>query len=247
MRQPDFSGKYLVANGEGNDRDSVFRFDLDLGRQNPISSHDEDAFPQWSPDGLSLVFSSDSDGNDALSRIYWQEHADQQTDAPPIQFDRFALVGDHPVYLSNGRIAYKGVNSWDNWSREGIYSFEYRRNELNKPTMITDNSNDLPTDGTGDRILFMSNRNDADWEIYITSSTTPGDTARLTYWPGCDGLATASPSGNTIAFMGNHEGTWAVYVMQVGGSGQTKLFDIPNTGFGCGDGRWLNERMSWGP
>jgi len=248
MRQPDFSaGGYLVVNGERGSRESLFRMDHNYARQEPISLHPEDAHPQWSPDGLSIIFASTSFGEDNLSRIYWQEKAIEQPEdeTPPLRYGGFTLNGRAPVYLSNWHVAYNGCDSWETWSHCGIYSVEHRGRE--KPIRITANPNDIPTDGLGARVLFMSNREDNDWEIYVANWNEFNSMTRLTNSPGCDGLAAASPDGQYIAFMTNREGPWAVYVMRIDGSGQTKLFDIPDAGFGCGDGKWLDERMSWGP
>jgi len=247
MRQPDFSaGGYLVVNGEGDGRESLFRMDHNYDRQEPISLHPEDAHPQWSPDGLSIIFASTSFGEDNLSRIYWQEEAIMQPleETPPLRYGGFTLNGRAPVYLSNWHIAYNGCDTWGTWSHCGIYTVEHQGQD--KPIQITGNPNDIPTDGLGARVLFMSNREDTDWEIYIANWNEFNSMTRLTNSPGCDGLATASPDGQYIAFMTNREGPWAVYIMRPDGSGQVKLFDIPNAGFNCSDEKWLDERMSWG-
>lgn len=248
MRQPDFSaGGYLVVNGDGGGRESLFRMGPNYEHQEPVSLHSEDGHPQWSPDGLNIVFDSTSFGKDNLSRIYWQEKTTGQPteETPPILFGGVTLIGRAPVYLANWHVAYNGCDSWETWSHCGIYTVEHRGRE--KPIRITDNPNDIPTDGLGDRVLFMANRQANDWEIYVANWNEFNGITRLTNSPGCDGLATASPDGQYIAFMTNREGPWSVYVMRPDGSDQTKLFNIPEAGFGCGDAQWLDERMSWGP
>ena len=67
----------------------------------------------------------------------------------------------------------------------------------------------------------------------------------MTDSPGRDGLATASPDGEHIAFVSDRGGTWAVYTMRTDGSEERKLFELGG-GFGSGDREWLQERISWG-
>ena len=69
---------------------------------------------------------------------------------------------------------------------------------------------------------------------------------RLTDHPGRDGLATTSPDFQHIAFVSDRDGAWAVYVMNVDGSNQQKLFALDG-GYGGGNYEWYEERLSWGP
>ena len=75
-----------------------------------------------------------------------------------------------------------------------------------------------------------------------------GNIQRLTDAPGCDGMATTAPDGNSIAFMSDRSGQWGIYVMNPDGTNQRPLVEIldPQPQYGC-DGIWLEERMSWGP
>jgi Tol biopolymer transport system component len=68
-----------------------------------------------------------------------------------------------------------------------------------------------------------------------------------------DGLPTWSPDGQSIAFVSDRGGVWAVWAMNTDGSNQRKLFDMK----GSPDGNilydefnsrgWLEERISWAP
>ncbi|HEX9118561.1 MAG TPA: hypothetical protein VGA61_21020, partial [Anaerolineae bacterium] len=113
------------------------------------------------------------------------------------------------------------------------------------PLAATDNPGDVPTDNRGSNIIFMAQRGTGHWDVYSISFDGSGF-RRLTNGPGNNGLATASPDGNYIAFLTDREGHWSVYVMDADGSNQRKLFDL-NGGFGTGDWDWTQERLSWGP
>ncbi len=67
---------------------------------------------------------------------------------------------------------------------------------------------------------------------------------QLTTDPAIDGLADASPDEQSIAFVSNRGGGWAVWAMNTDGGNQRKLFDIGG-GYGSGDYDWIRERISW--
>ncbi len=240
-RQPDLhrSGLYLLANGEGSDTNDVVRITLAGGEQ-VTTMHPEDAFPQWSPSGQSLAYASTHQG-DGKYRIYWQRDASDRTDSPPLAYSGRELFGQYPVYLDNWRIAYQGCNFWAGGSACGIYTADTSGGE---PNRATDQTADIPTDSLGSAILFSSNRS-GNWDIYRVNWDGSGLT-QLTDHPARDGLATASPDFQHIAFVSDREGSWAVYVMQASGSEAQKLFDL-NGGYGGGDFEWYRERISWGP
>ncbi|MEZ4617494.1 MAG: hypothetical protein R2867_18555 [Caldilineaceae bacterium] len=62
----------------------------------------------------------------------------------------------------------------------------------------------------------MSNRS-GNWDIYRIDAVN-GAAQQLTDSAGRDGLATASPDGNYIAFVSDRDGAWAVYVMDANGA-----------------------------
>jgi TolB protein len=82
------------------------------------------------------------------------------------------------------------------------------------------------------------------WDIY-SMNPDGSDLRQLTDLPGVEGLATASPDGNNIAFLTDQDGVWSFYVMQPDGSGVRKLIDLPGN-FGRGEYDWFQERISWG-
>jgi Tol biopolymer transport system component len=240
LRHPDLAGGLLLANGEGGGQETIIRMSDTGGNPRPITAHPEDAYPQWSPSMASLAFASTAYG-DRRSRLFYQEDAGAQFEAPPMLYNERELFGDNPVYLDNWRIAFQGCNTWAGGSKCGIYSADSKGGE---PVQATSLTADTPTGNLGAEILFMSNRS-GNYDVWAVN-WDGGNLRQLTDNPAVDGLAAASPDYQHIAFVTNRDGVWSVYAMNVNGSNQRKLFDI-NGSYGSGDYEWYRERISWGP
>lgn len=253
-RQPDFRHDgWLAFNGIGDGVDNIVR--THLGGENAvvISAHPEDSRPHWAPDGKKFVFDSTFMG-DREQRIYLSNDIDEKEDERPVElrplmYNFYELFGRYPVFVTNQLIAYNGCNVWENGGSCGIYRVGLSGGE---PLQSTSWPNDFPTDNLGSQILFMSERDsdgqEDNWDVYVVNSDGT-NLRRLTQHPAHDGLATASPDGEYIAFVSDREGSWSVYVMRSDGSDIRKLFSL-NGRFGPGtqywEYDWKQERLSWG-
>jgi hypothetical protein len=240
MRHPDLAGGLLLANGDGGGQETIMRMSDMGGNLRPITMHPEDLYPQWSPSMASLAYASTAYG-DRRSRLFYQEDAGAQFEAPPMLYEKRELFGDYPVYLDNWRIAFQGCNTWAGGSKCGIYSADSRGNE---PVQATSLTADIPTGNLGSQILFTSNRS-GNYDVWVVN-WDGSNLRQLTDNPAVDGPATASPDYRHIAFLSNRDGAWAVYGMNADGSNQHKLFDVGG-GYGSGEYEWYRERISWGP
>ncbi len=239
-RQPDFGPQgQLLASGDGGFIDNLILMATNGEDPRPISAHPEDAHPHWAPSGKQVVFDSTLVG-DGRHRLYLQRVEDFGRPTTPMMFEAWEIFGQYPVFLTSGEIAYNGCDVWENASNCGIFLVDTAGN---KPDNVTTWSRDIPTDNLGSQVLAMSDRG-GNWDIYRIDPAS-GAVQPLTDSPGRDGLATASPDGDYIAFVSDREGTWGVYAMRSDGSDQRKLFDLEG-GFGSGDRDWLQERISWG-
>ncbi|MCB9147429.1 MAG: serine/threonine-protein kinase [Caldilineaceae bacterium] len=249
MRQPDFrfDGE-LIVNAEGGELNNLTRLRVGADNEFMISEHPEDSRPHWSPSGKQVIFDSTFVG-DRRSRIYLLADASVRQEVGPVMFEAWELFGRYPIFLADGRIAYSGCNVWENGGSCGIYTTAMQ--DL-PPDGVTSSPGDIPTDNLGSQILFMSPREQVDevdnWDVYLVNEDG-SNLRRLTTDPGHDGLATASPDGNYVAFVSDRDGSWAVYAMRTDGSGQQKLFDL-NANYGPGEQYWQydwkQERLSWG-
>ncbi len=88
----------------------------------------------------------------------------------------------------------------------------------------------------GDKIVFESNRDAGDNEIYIMDVDGSNQT-RLTSSAGYDQRPAISPDGTKIAFESNRDGNREIYIMNSDGTGQTNISNSSTT----------DDRVSFSP
>jgi|GEM_PF-1113865 len=223
--EPAFSpdGKRLAFYSWRSDALGLRILEVDTGKQTPLTTSSEDAYPTWSPDGARLVFwelpsgiamiNADGTGRRAISR------------------------GEFPALSPRGdRIAAKGCIG----------------NDCGILLMNTDGSNRVrittnPNDGQpawspdGRDIAFVSNR-DGNWEIYAVK-VDGSWLRRITNDIHTDGLPAWAADGARIAFRSDRSGVWAIYTATGVGGPPIKLTDAAvNT---TGKRQWTWEKISW--
>ena len=237
VHHPNLSpnGKRIVVDGIGGGKDDLWSFKVNGSDWRQITTHTDDHYPTWSPNSLVVTFSSTRQG-DGVYRLY-------TPDAPIGTGTTKFVLGDFPVWIDTWEIVYNGCDyGWGTGARCGLW----RVNDGRHPLQITDNPQDIPTDGTADEILLL--RPDGDnWDIYRIPKDG-GNPVRLTDHPGNDGPAAFSPDGQTIAFLSTRSGNWALYTMNRRGENVKKVLDLPKGGnLGAAPYPWTHERISWGP
>jgi Tol biopolymer transport system component len=171
-----------------------------------------DLEPAWAPNGESIAFTSDRDGEHSI----YLAKADGS-------FPMLLVEGaTRPAWSPDGtKIAF--VSARD--GNTDIYVIAIAGGEV---TRLTDNAavdSEPAWSPDGTRIAFISGR-DGDIEIYVMDEGG-SNVIRLTNSDGLDAMPAWSPDGTRIAFVSEREGNWDIFVMESDGSGVTRLTDHP--------------------
>ncbi len=196
----------------------------------------EDMLPRWDDAGDRLLFSSTREG-DRRPRIYWV-WADGNGEAHALR-----TGFDADWSRAGGRIVFKGCD--DVGAACGLYTMAEDGTGV---TPLTDNAGDSRPRWSPDGawVVFMSEARDGNWEIYVVPAAG-GAPMRLTDSAGLDGLPAPSPDGQSLAFVTNRDGNWALATMPLdstplaGGPATTVVRlgpDFPN---------WLDHGLEWVP
>ena len=174
---------------------------------------DEELGPAWSPDGGSIAFESDRDGD---SEIYVMD-ADG---SGVVQLTDNAADDWGPAWSPDGsRIAFAS-------DRDGDSEIHVMDADGSGVVQLTDNSDgdwDPAWSPDGRSIAFASDR-DGDSEIHVMDADGSG-VIRLTDNFDDDWDPAWSPDGSRIALASNRDGDFEIYVMNADGSGVVQLTD----------------------
>ncbi len=202
----------------------------------------EDVLPSFSPDKSKIVFSTYRQG-DRLHRIYYVWSDEQNRRA--WEWGAGGLFGEDPDWMADGQIVYHRSGERDQlWVMNGDSSNQrafFSRASIGAIAAAPDSS----------RVAFMSDSDDGNWDIY-TVDLQGDNLRRLTDDAAQDGLPAWSPDGQSLAFVSDRSGQWALWVMGSDGRNQRPLAVLP----GPIDGRvqfepdylnngWLEEQIAW--
>lgn len=206
---PEFPGRIVFHSDRAGDLE-IYSMNADgSDMQRLTESPGRDFEPDWSPDGSTIVFSSDRD-DPTNAQLYLMD-ADGSNQRPLMPFTPADYLGarwssDGEWILFHSNLEVDGV-PWFN-----IYKVRKDGSELTDLTGSLDNSFRPDWSPDGERIVFMSER-DGNRELYVMNADG-SNPVRLTDNVGDDNQPRWSPDGNTILFESNRDGAnTALYLM----------------------------------
>jgi serine/threonine-protein kinase len=246
MRQPDFraDGSEILADGLANPATLVNIAANSGAMLREQTVHTDDFHPSWSPDGSRFAYDSLHHGLGNYTMLYTQGLTGGKPQSEvTLHFNGQQIRGHSTVWMDDDRIAFTGCDYWPGGtggSQCGIYAMP---SWSGRPVLIHPGNTDMrATDSHGGQFLFMSQET-GNWEVFVQSSQG-GAVRNLSQSPSSqDGLGTFSPDGKRVAFISNRGGAWAIWVINLDGTGMTKLLNLP----GQPTAPWYDDNISWGP
>ena len=247
-RQPQFrqSDGRLILNADGPEKGDLWTVNLDGSNPIQVSTHPEDAHPNWCPNPVDERILYDSQfyvwGRDNQERIWtiWTTYSPDLNSQPvSVTVADRVVPGRCPVWLDNGWVVYSGCNFWEGGGSCGLYTVPVSGDA--RARQLTTAPEDLPGDAWGDWVLYTG-VSTGNWDVYKVNFSS-GEIINLTNAAGSDGMPAFSPDGTRVAFVSDRDHTWSIWIMNADGSNPQKAFPLPGS-----LGRdWVSERISWGP
>jgi Tol biopolymer transport system component len=219
---PGTNGKIAFENYQADDEAEIFVMNPNgTGKTRLTNNPASDRYPDLSPDGKKIAFTSSRDGN---SEIYTMDAADSNGDG---NGDNLANITNnpnsadrHPAFSPDGtKIAFYSSAS----GTEGIYVMN--SNGTGTPTLLTNSQTSFATgvfgpDGPpvfspdGTKIAFLASDRGGGFEIWVTNSDDTGTPTQLTnYSSGTHFEFDFSPDGTRIVFVKWNDEKVSIFVM----------------------------------
>jgi serine/threonine protein kinase len=242
-RQPMFrrDGQAIVVNGAADGAlRGIFVTDSRGGGPNPLNDRGQAYWPVWSPDGSEIMFVDWDQGRTVFRQS--SQLARSEADYVAVQANSVNLVGNNLVWSDDNHLIFQGCADWLGQAGEcGIWAADAATVD---PIRLTANGG-LPTDAKNGLLTYML-AEDGDWEIYLLP-LAGGQPLNLTNNSYQDGLAAIAPDGQSVAYVSDESGVWAVWTITLGDNQKQKWFDLDPQRGTIDVNIWAEERMSWTP
>ena len=166
----------------------------------------DDQWPQWSPDGSKIVFSSNRDGN-------WEIYVMNADGADQRRLTRTPSNDWYPNWSPDGQKIVFNSNRDRNWE---IYSMNADGSSV---TRLSDNPAEdwSPAWSPDGRVIAFASKRDGNQEIYVMNPDGSVPT-RLTQTNANNISPVWSPEGRRMLFESNRDGNWEIYAMDGDGN-----------------------------
>ena len=133
-------------------------------------------------------------------------------------------AAEAPMPSGEGRVPLSGRIAFDDF--DDVWTIDADGTDLTRLTHSPWPEFDPAWSPDGSQIVFTSQRDNGDREIYVMNADGSGQT-RLTTSPGFDENPSWSPDGERIAFDSMRDGNLEIYVMNADGTKQTRVTNHP--------------------
>ncbi|MFQ5588345.1 MAG: IPT/TIG domain-containing protein [Nitrospiria bacterium] len=181
----------------------------------PPAAGEINTAPSFSPDGRDLVYESNKTGN-------WEVFIAGRTGTTPTNLSNDAGAADRdPVFSPDGAFILFTSDRFDAatnpTSDAEIFRMKRDGTELTQLTDNTSNEFEPTYSPDGNRIVFVSDRNGTDTDLYVMDSVG-GNETRITSGTENDNSPTFSPDGSQVLFVRAMTLTKELYTVKSDGS-----------------------------
>jgi hypothetical protein len=208
----------------------------------------EDSHPDWSPDGMRLLFDTGRVGDDITRIMLINPDGSGE--------EELRIAGQQPSWApDNDRFVYRGCDLTGNrcglWLARAIPAKPWETGQNMLGPVIQEAAAAHPDwSPVGEQIVYQSPANGS-WDLYLVNADGSGQ-RRLTDDPGIEGLPTWSPDGQWVAYLSDTGGNWGIWVIRPDGSQRRQLFAYDGGIYNISTAvepyftrDWLDEQISW--
>lgn len=183
-----------------------------------------DQTPIWSPDGKSIVFQSDRDGNRELYSM-------DLDGSNQVNLTNHLGEDSHPKFSPDGASIIFDSDRDDIGGNTQLYEMNHDGSDVQRIATYEETDSYASISPDGSKILWRritptggNTETGRNSEVFLMERDGSSP-VNLTSHPAYDGWPAFSPDGKTIAFASDRDGkgVWHVYIMNIDGSGVTRL------------------------